>query len=369
MQVMKNNKIKVLFVLMLLVMLSGGGFLFSVKATDMVLKNENIKTVKVETAKVGNFQAFNEYGGFVRGEKQASLAPKISGRLVSVLKNEGDRVKKGETIAILNADEIVAQSQTAKQTIDALYENLNKTEKYYKQKVDEAKEGEANKEEIKSAKRLRDLQAQEVETEITRAKGGLNEIQSLVKEAIIRAPFDGVITRVSGEAGQLVGPSVAVCEVADDSQLVVEVFVSRDVLMQLNKNQKIKALCGDEQKECQGEIIVLGVIGENNGQKALVKVAFEKSDPKIYLGQYVSLQLSDDIKNNQLVISEKSIIAKYDEKFVFVEKDGSVKEKKVSLGKMANGKVEILSGIFEDEKVVIEGVNKLRDGDSVEIYE
>ena len=368
MQAMKNNKIKII-ILTILILASGSAFLFSVRAMDENVRSENIKMVKVETAELESFQAFNKYGGFIKGENQSNLAPKISGRLVSVLKKEGERVKKGETIAILSADEIVAQSQTAKQTIGALYENLKQTEKYYKQKVDEARDNKASDEEVKSAKRLRDLQAQAVETEIIRAKGGLNEVQSLVKETIIRAPFDGIITRVNGEVGQLVGPTMPVCEVADDSRMIVEIFVSGDVLAQLNKNQIIKALCGDEKKECQGEIDALGVITQSNNQKALVKVVLEKNNSEVYLGQYVILHLVGNAKSDQMVISEKSIIAKYDEKFVFTLKDGVVEEKKVSLGKAFDGKVEVLSGITQGEKVVIEGTKELRNGDKIEIYE
>jgi RND family efflux transporter MFP subunit len=363
------QRIKIINVLIFLALGLVSGFFFLVRADEENIENKNIKAVKVESVKLEKFQNFNEYSGFIKGESQTSLAPKINGRLVSILKNEGDRVKKGETIAILNADEIVSQSQTIKQTINALYKNLDQTEKYYKQKVDEAKDGTASNEEIKSAKRLRDLQAQAVETEIIRMQGGFNEVQSLVKETIIRAPFDGVITKIFGEVGQLTGPTTPVCEVADDSQLVVEVFVPREILSQLAKKQKVQALCGDMKKECQGEIDTLGVITQSNGQKALAKVVFEKNNPEIYLGQYVILQLANEVVNNQVVINEKSIISKYDEKFVFVEMDGKVQERKIYLGNLQNGKAEVLTGITQGEKIVIEGMNKLRDGDNVKVYE
>lgn len=369
MKVMKKNRLIIILTVIFFTLGAVVFSVFSVKARDESVESDNIKTVKIKTAEFEDFQAFVKYGGFMRGENQTMLAPKINGRLISILKNEGDTVKKGEAIAILSADEITAQSRATQQAIGVLYENLSKTEKYYKQKIAEAKDNNATDEEVQSAKYLRDLQAKSVEVEIVRAKGGLSEVQSLIKETIVRAPFDGVITKFNGELGQLVGPVSGVCEIADDKNIVVEIFANKDVLSQVSKGQQIKAFCGDGEKECQGEIKLVGAISEINAQKGLIKIAFEKNNPEVYLGQYVALQLANEKNDKKIILDDKSIISKYDERFVFVLNDNIVSERKVKLGRFQGNKVEVLEGISSGEKVVTDGVNKIRDKERVKIYE
>jgi len=369
MKLMTKNKLIITLALIFFILGAVVFSFFSVKARDESVESDNIKTVKIKTVELEDFQASIEYSGFIQGEKQVMLAPKINGRILSVLKSDGDTVKKGEIIAILSADEIKAQSSTAQQTIEALNENLSQTERYYKQKVSEAKDNKATSEEVQSAKRLRDLQVKLVEKEIIRARGGLGEVQSLIKETIVRAPFDGVITKFVGEIGQLVGPTVPVCEIADDKNIVAEVFVNRDVLLQIHKGQKVKAFCGDNKKECFGEVKSVGAISESNAQKGLVRVIFEKNNPEVYLGQYVILQLPNSKDDKKIILDEKLIISRYDETFVFILENDFASERKVKLGKFQDGKVEVLEGISLGEKIITDGLNKIRNNEKVKIYE
>ncbi len=342
----------------------------SVGATETNIEAVHSKSVKAIVAKPTNFSASEEYAGFVRGTDQAVITTKITGRIKNIIKREGDIVKKGDPIAVIDANELVAQSYSAQQTIDALQKNLDDTKKYYSQKVDEVKDGGATKEEIQSAKRLRDLQIQAVQTEIVGAQGSLHVAQSLTQETIVRAPFDGIVTRVFQETGQVVSPATPICEVASQSDLSVEIFVSDDIVSYIKKGDVVNAICGNDYEECQGEIIAVSPVSEMNAHKSLVRVQFLKEDPSIYLGQYVKVHfpITDNI-SNKIIVPEKSIIAKYDEKFVFVVKDGLALERRVVIGHIQSGMVEIVVGITPGDEVIVEGMYDLRNNDVVTLYE
>ena len=344
--------------------------LTSVRATDHDMQSISQKIVKTSIVEPKRFAVSEEYAGFVRGTDQAVITTKITGRVTNILKKEGDTVKKGEVIAYIDADEIVAQSQSAQQTINALQKNLTDTKKYYSQKVDEAKDNDATKEEVKSAKRLRDLQMQSVQVEIVSAQGAQRVAQSYAQETTIRAPFDGVVTRVFQEIGQVVSPATPICEVANQSELSVEIFVSDDAVPFIAKEDLVTVFCGNDHTKCQGKIMAISPVSEMNAHKSLVRVQFSKDDPLIHLGQYVTINLpiTDDV-SDRIIVPEQSIIAKYDEKFVFILIEGVAVERKVSIGHVQSGMVEIIAGLESGDELIIEGVYGLRNNDAVTLYE
>jgi RND family efflux transporter MFP subunit len=352
----------------------GGGIMYA--GLSLITRNTqaetnaiNEKGVKVMMVSAKPFAAEGEYAGFVRGIDQAMVTTKINGRILSLNKREGDWVRKGEVLAVLSADELAAQTQSARDSITALQNTLQDTKKYYSQKVDEAKDNNATKEEVQSAKRMRDLQMQSVQTQIVNAQGSLKVAQSYAGETIVRAPFSGVVTRVFQEVGQVVGPTAPICEVADATQLSVEMFVSQMVAEQLKKGDKISLLCGEEKKECQGMIDAISPISEANAQKSLVRIRFVAKDPLVYLGQYVIAKLAMSDDSIKIVVPEQAIISKYNEKFVFVAEAGLAKERKIVTGQSHSGLVAVSSGLAEGEQLIVEGMYALRNNDNVKTHE
>lgn len=344
--------------------------LMTVRAVSTETSLEHLKPVNVIVVGERRFSASQEYGGFIRGMDQAVLTTKISGRITKIIKKEGEFVKKGEVIATLSADEITAQSQGAQQSITALEKTLENTKKYYNQKIDEIKDKNATKEEVQSAKRLRDLQVQTVKTEIVAAQGSLAVAQGYAEETSLRAPFTGVITRVFQEVGQVVGPTASICEIASQEKLSVEVFVSQVVMAQISKGESVDAFCGDDRKACQGTIESISPASEMNAQKSLVRILFAEKSSLISLGQYVSVRFPvSDAVQNRIVIPEESIIARYDEKFVFIAEGDIANERKVALGQIQDGMVEILSGVNIGEHLITKGTGDIRNNDKIKIYE
>lgn len=368
MQVLTRNKFRVSLIFLVLFLIFISKFFLEASAVE---DNDFMKKerVQVEVVKFKSFKSTIEYGGFIKGDNQIQLSPRVNGRLVSILKNEGEMVRKGEAVAILRADEISAQSHAIKETISSLYENLEKTEKYYKQKVDEARDNNASKEEISSAKRLRDLQAQAVETEIIRAKGGLNEAQGISSELVVRAPFDGIVLNLNAEIGELVGPAVPILELVDNNNLVIEVFVPQTVSEKLKKGELLEVLDKEKNIRFLGEISSVGPISESLGQKALLRISFKENKEFLHLGDYLVLSLPDKENSRALVIKEESVISKYDNHFVYLIEGDLVKERKIEIGEIEKGEVEVLAGLSEGERIVKNGLRKIKNGDKVEVYE
>ena len=326
--------------------------------------------VKVITAHTDDLVPHINYGGFVKGKDQSIISPKINACLVEMKKNDGDRVKKGDVVAILNADELTQQVAGTQEMIGALDQTLHDTKKYYGQKIDEAKDDDASDESISSAKKLRTLQMQNVQNSITEAQAELRVAQSLAKETIVRAPFDGMIVRTFHEGGQIVGPETPLFEIANDVQKHVEIFVSEDIARNISVNDTVRIIAEKESRTISGSIMKIGKLSQSGAQQARVTIMVNDHE-FVELGQFVTIQLSHkDIHDNALVVPERAVLQHYDNTFVYVvHDDGRAYKRAVTVGDAHDGSIEIITGITDGEIVVIDGMHMIKDRYLIKIYE
>ncbi|KKQ79387.1 MAG: Efflux transporter, RND family, MFP subunit [Candidatus Moranbacteria bacterium GW2011_GWD2_38_7] len=77
--------------------------ILSLKSTSNAEQSKVVPTVKITRAKIAESTIPIEISGFVRGENRADIAPMASGKILNILKHEGEQVKKGEVLAIIEA--------------------------------------------------------------------------------------------------------------------------------------------------------------------------------------------------------------------------------------------------------------------------
>ncbi|MFA5986948.1 MAG: efflux RND transporter periplasmic adaptor subunit [Parcubacteria group bacterium] len=370
-----QKKQKVIFIVSIFVVTIAGGVAilgFPERGVARQSAEEKAYPVKAIVATAGAFVPQGMYGGFVQGREQSIVSPKINGRLVEMKKHDGDVVHKGDTIALLSADELTQQVLGAQEMISSLGDTLQDTKKYYGQKIDETKSDDTSKEAISSAKKLRTLQMQNVQNGIVEAQSNLRVAQSLAKETIVRAPFDGVIIRTFQDDGQIVGSTTPIFEIADRTEMKVEIFVAQDVMQSLEIGDPV-AISSDESDESEeffaGTVTAVGLRAQSSGQQARITVRVD--DPThVQLGQYVTVRLpQDDVRDDVIMVPENAIVQKYDDMFVFVVEDDVAVQKKVTLGATGDDMVEIASGISAGDRVIVEGMYTIKDRYHVHIYE
>ena len=94
-----------------------------------------VQTMSVEESPV---QPTETFSGFVQGIQHANISPKISGYVISLLKEPGDTVRSGDILALLDGNELAAGNQSVALSLTAALTSLDRTEKYTKQQVDAA---------------------------------------------------------------------------------------------------------------------------------------------------------------------------------------------------------------------------------------
>ena len=108
----------------------------------------------------------------------------------------------------------------------------------------------------------------------------------------------------------------------------------------------------------------MAVVGESKNDSTgmfTVKVSIPNSDNKIKVGMLADVRLVTDKSDNVLVIDENSILKSGDETYVYVAKGKKAKKKVITTGASDGEKIEVLSGLNDGDKVVVDGKEYLSD--------
>ena len=199
------------------------------------------------------------------------------------------------------------------------------------------------------------LEADEATVKLTKAQ---------LSDATIVAPFDGVMGARSVSEGQFITKGTSLTSIINQNPMKAEFNVPERHLSRVNLGQDIEiTVAAYPEKKFNGKVYFVAPQIDELTRTALVKARVPNPDGILRRGMFASLNLIVDIQNNALIIPETAMMLKGDEVSVFtVDNEDRVHVKKIEVGLRFDGMIQILSGLKEDEVVVTEGHQKLREG-------
>ncbi|HEV8074709.1 MAG TPA: efflux RND transporter periplasmic adaptor subunit [Candidatus Acidoferrum sp.] len=346
--------------------------------------------------------------GYITPRRRATIAAKITGRVTSVMFDEGTRVSEGQLLATLDDSDARRALDSAKADRDssqaaiADYEvQLRNAEIELHRAQQLVKEGVQTQQALDTAV----MTADSLRAKINLAKqqvGGtearIREQQQAVDNCTIRAPYAGIVVSKDAQVGEMVSPVSAgggftrtgIATIVDLHSNEIEVDVSESYIAKVQTNQPVTAIL-DAYPDWSIPAKVRTVIPTADRQKATVKVRISFTDdghvrlidpatqPRILPDMGVKVTFLEDEKPKAAadksaaaapavaLVPQVAIHQDNSSKFVFVVKGDAVERRAVSLGSVRGTDVEILAGLQPDAVVVVKGPESLRDGQSVQI--
>jgi len=311
--------------------------------------------------------------GYVVAQRKASVASKATGRLVYLGVVEGDAVKKGQTIARLEDNDIKAQLKQAKANLQFNEAGLTDAKNNYDRQKKLVKSGATTQMQLDAA----DANYQRVLASIEIAKAQVTTAEVALENTLIRAPFDGTVLTKNADVGEIVSPlgasttsRAAVVTMADMSSLQVEVDVSESNIQRIKVGQDCEiTLDAYPDLRYPGHVDKIVPTADRSKATVLVKVAFKNYDSKVLPEMSTKvLFLKNAVKENTL--SEKPILVvpftainkNNGKEYVFKVIDERAKEIEVKTGKIIGDYTEIISGIQEGDKVIQKITDQIKDG-------
>jgi len=284
--------------------------------------------------------------------RRIGVNSQMTGTVLRVHVQEGDRLRAGDLMAELDTREFEAQSERARATLanaDAAYRRA--TEMHDRQIITEA--------EFEQAKAAFGTARSDVALWETRLGFGR-----------IRAPAPGVVTAKLVEAGSAVSPNQRVFELADESLLVTRVQVSELDVVHLTGGEHVSVIL-DAYPATPVPGRVRRIFPGADPQSRLVPVEIALGTPPagvvVRPGFLARVRLDLDAIEGALTVPNSALGAAADGAFVYTVDADTIVRRPVSTGLGADGWMQIVSGLAEGDRVVTSGHTNLRNGVRVRV--
>jgi len=328
--------------------------------------------------------------GYVTPRERATVAAKITGRVVEMLVEEGMKVEKDQVLARLDDAEARAALNTAKSQKDvvtaALTElnvDLANAQRDLDRALDLEKKGIGTRQDLDHAQAAADAlkaRLQLTAQQVRAAEALVAQAEQDLKNCTVRAPFAGVAVSKDAQVGEMVSPVSAgggftrtgISTVVNMASLEVEVDVNESYLSRVHDGQLADATL-DAYPDWHIAAHVRTIIPTADRQKATVKVriAFDALDPRILpdMGVKVSfLQPSESgDKKARCLVPLAALMESEGQQVVWVVKGGVIERHAVRAGRVIGKDVEILSGADAGDTVVVSALKPLKSGLKAEI--
>ncbi len=289
-----------------------------------------------------------ELVGTVQAVQRAEISAKISGNIITLPVDLGSTVKQGELLVELSAGEISAQVQQAKAQLEQAKRNLTREETLLRKNA-------ATPESVKS---LQDA--------VRIAEAAYRETLTMLDYARITAPFSGIITRKFANMGDLATPGKPLLVLEEGRNLQVLTDLPEAMIGGIKKGDRLKVSIPSASLVTEGTVAEISPTADPTSRSAPVKLRLP-IDERLRSGQFARVGLAT-AGAETLVVPDQAVSLFGQVERVFVVDDGRARLRLVRTGTKKDREVEILSGLTEEETVVVAGNDTLVDGQPVTIH-
>jgi len=308
-------------------------------------------------------QLFRSFSGTSRAAQRVSVRPQVSGRLLSKMVNLGDSVNKGDILAHLYNPEATPRAQEAKQRWEQTQVQKAQQLRDFQRIQALYKAGAATKQEFETART--NLWA--AETTQAAAKSGYQRAAQVKEEQLIRAPFKGIVTQITLDEGEVISAGQSLMQLADPSQVEVEVTVSEQIASTLNKGDLVPVTFPllDPSEEIQGLVQEVSPFRER-GALPTVVILLPTQSAKPGITVHIHFTIED---NSQFALPISAVIktGAYGSAVYRVNDNKHVELIPIRPHQIIANQVTISSDLKPRDIIVVAGAQHLFDGAPVTI--
>ncbi|HEV2328092.1 MAG TPA: efflux RND transporter periplasmic adaptor subunit [Verrucomicrobiae bacterium] len=364
----------------------GGTFWWRSRVDPIAVQTTIARDAMAGAAGGGDHSVLNA-SGYVTARREATVSSKVTGKVVSILIEEGMKVTNGQILARLDDSNVKAALEVAQAQLLSAQAAVEETRAQLKQaNADYERVSELAKRKISSQSDLDQAEATAKslqahldwqETQIEVARSGVDMSRQDLDDMTIRAPFDGVVTTKDAQPGEMISPVSAgggytrtgIGTVVDMKSLEVDIDVNENYINRVEAGQAVMATL-DAYPDWKIPCKVIAIVPTADRDKSTVKVrvGFNQLDPRILpdMSVKVSFQNENNASGRQAVLVPKSAVREQDgQDVVFVVQDGRAERRAVTVNDTQDDDSILSAGVAPGESVVTNAPAELKDGMAV----
>ena len=346
-----------------------------------VKAEQRVVPVEVQKVSTGSIRNTIELTSWMEANEVVDIKSKVSGRIESlqavrptgsegaggnsVPVEEGLTVTKGQQLAVIDHDMYLAQVASASAAVKAAGIELADAEREKKRIVALYEAGSVTEQSKDKAATAAELAAARLDS----AKAAMELAQVDLRESTITSPIDGTVTKKYIDRGNLVRPGDPIVRVADMKTVKIIVAVAEkhagEVAVGTPCEIRVDAL---PDKVLDAQVYSVHPALDEQTHTIQVEIRLKNQELLFKLGMFARVALITKRKDNVVVIPRDVILGgKVDRYYVYVAEGGIAHKRFVTLGITEAAKCEITDGLKPGETLVVNGMNFLADGISVEV--
>ena len=332
---------------------------------------------------------FDKFPGTVTALMQVDIHPEVEGYVTGIFFKEGDHVTKGQKLYSIDDSKYQASYNSAQANVKVATSNLEQAQK-------DADRYVYLNEHDAVAKQILDhamTTLQNAKDQVTAAKQDLTKTKTDLGYSVIRAPFDGTIGISQVKVGNTVNVGQTVLNTISSNNPMAVDFV-------VNEKQIPRFLKLKQNPPATSDSVFSLLLPDNSlyaglGQISFldrgvnpltgtitVRLVFQNEASVLRAGMSCTVRVRNADTTAQMLVPGKAIVEQMGEYFMYIAKDTLIAstdtanskdaqpqapslhavQRKVILGQTIADKVIVLAGISEGDKVIVDGVQRLRPG-------
>jgi RND family efflux transporter MFP subunit len=316
--------------------------------------------------------------GYVVAQRKAEVASKGTGKLESLVVEEGTKVKKGQVIGRLESRDMDAALSQSKADLQVEVASLGEAKSNFQRKKMLVEQKLVAESEFD----LADAQYKRAIANVESARARVRAAQVEVENTYIRAPFDGTVLTKNADVGEIVAPfgsagnsKGSVVSMADMESLQVEADVSESNLERVKVGQPCEVtLDAFPEKRYRGIVHMIVPTADRAKATVLTKVRFVDREEQVLPEMSAKVAfLTEELSETQIkekpkiLVDPAAVVDRKNSKVVFLVKGEEVVEKPVKVAKMVGNALEVLDGVAPGDQVVLNPDAELKNGTKIKV--
>lgn len=315
--------------------------------------------------------------GTLHAKQTTAISAQVVGRVQQVLVREGDSVRAGQTLAVLDDATLKASFDQAQAAVKAAEnqeaaaqtsaELASSTMARYKQLQAQKSISPQELDEVSRRAEGSSAQLEAVRAQVTAAKAQETGARVMLAYARVTAPFAGVVTARMVDPGTLASPGVPLLQIDSAGPLQLQTTVDESAIASVRRGMKLSVkIDAAPALDPAGTVAEIVPAADPASHSFLIKIDIPPS-PQLRAGMYATAAIATG-RRQAIVVPRSAVVDRGSLSCVYaLDGSGAAQLRYVTLGEQQGNSIEVLSGIAAGEKLVDDPADRDFAGKRIEV--
>jgi membrane fusion protein, multidrug efflux system len=316
----------------------GAAPLRTATAIPVITQPARIEPMGIEIEAVGTTQA----------NESVEVTSKASNTVTAIRFEEGEVVQRGDVLVEMDASQVRANLAEAQAALARSKSQFDRSR------------------DLQSRQAMSVADLEQVEAALKADEARVAAAQARLDDTVIRASFTGRTGFRHVSVGSYVSAGTIITTLDDTSIIKLDFTVPETYLFVLERGLPVKASAtGLPDRTFDGVVTNMDSRVDPVTRSVIVRAELANPDGLLRQGMFMTVSLRGEVSPT-LLVPEEALVPERGHAYLFVVKDNVVERREVHTGKRRPGFVEIVDGVVEHERVIVDGTQNVRDGSVVQ---